>query len=85
MHVFLRPLERFLTCRVCEGNLFQQRRLKLEPASFLDPRAGEKEVDGAVCLRCGYVHSFMGRGLQWLGPDEVKPEDLPGDPLSSGA
>ena len=84
MHVYVMPLKRFLACHVCEGNLFLQREIKMNTTgmSFLDLDWANKSADGAICRRCGYVHTFMGNGLQWLSPEQVKPEDLPLDPLA---
>lgn len=84
MHVYVRPLNRFLTCQVCAGNRFLQREIKMTTTgmTFLDLDWANKSADGAICLRCGFVHTFMGGGLQWLQPEQVKPEDLPEDPLA---
>jgi predicted nucleic-acid-binding Zn-ribbon protein len=84
MHVYVVPLKRFLTCQVCEGNRFLQREIKMTTTgmTFFDLDWANKSADGAICLRCGFVHTFMGQGLQWLQPEQVKPEHLPVDPLA---
>jgi hypothetical protein len=84
MHVYVIPLKRFLGCQVCGGLRFLQREIKMTTTgmTFFDLDWANKSADGAICLRCGFVHTFMGRGLQWLQPEQVKPEDLPEDPLS---
>lgn len=84
MHVYLRPLKRFLACAQCGGLRFLQREIKMTTTgmTFFDMDWANKSADGAICLRCGFVHTFMGRGLQWLQPEQVKPEDLPADPLA---
>lgn len=84
MHVFIKPISRFLACQVCAGLLFVQREIKMTTTgmTFFDLDGANKSADGAICRRCGFVHTFMGGGLQWLAPDQVKPEDLPEDPLA---
>lgn len=87
MHVFIKPINRFLACQVCAGLLFVQREIKMTTTgmTFFDLDWANKSADGAICRRCGYVHTFMGGGLQWLAPDQVKAEDLPEDPLAGVA
>lgn len=84
MHVYLLPLKRFLGCQVCGGTRFLQREIKMTTTgmTFFDLDWANKSADGAICTRCGFVHTFMGNGLQWLRPEQVKPEDLPADPLA---
>jgi predicted nucleic-acid-binding Zn-ribbon protein len=84
MHVFIRPINRFLACHACGGTLFLRREIKMTTTgmTFFDLDWANKSADGAICTRCGFVHTFMGQGLQWLAVDQVKPEDLPEDPLA---
>ncbi len=82
MHVFIRPTQRFLACLVCGGTSYAQREIKMNTTgmSFLDLDWLNKSADGAICLRCGYVHTFLGDAHQWVAPQQVRPEDLPADP-----
>lgn len=82
MHVYLRPLSRFLACHVCGGASFVQREIKMTTTgmTFFDLDWANKSADGAICARCGFVHTFLGQPFQWLSPEQVKPEDLPPDP-----
>ena len=50
----------------------------------LRPRvpATDRSADGVICVRCGFVHTFMGDAHQFVDPAVVKPEDLPDDPLA---
>ena len=36
-----------------------------------------RSADGAICVRCGFVHTFMAQAHQWVDPAEVKPEAQP--------
>lgn len=83
MHVFIRPGQRFLACHTCGGLEFAQREIKMTTTgmTFMDLDWLNRSADGAICVRCGYVHTFMGDGHQWIAPAEVRPEDLPEDPL----
>ncbi len=87
MHVFVRATRRFFQCHVCHGLTFAQREVKMTTTgmTFLDLDWLNRSGDGAICLRCGYVHVFMGDVHQWIPPERVKPEDLPQDPLAERA
>ena len=52
--------------------------------TFLDLDWLNKSADGAVCTRCGYVHTFLADAHQWLAPEAANPERLPRDPLATG-
>ena len=84
MHVFIIPAQRFLACHVCEGLVFAQREIKMTTTgmTFFDLDWMNKSADGAICVRCGYVHTFMGNAHQWVAPEQVKAGDLPADPLA---
>ena len=84
MHVFVIPTQRFLACHVCEGLVFAQREIKMTTTgmTFFDLDWMNKSADGAICVRCGYVHTFMGNAHQWVPPEQVKEGDLPADPLA---
>ena len=83
MHVFIRPSQSFLSCQVCSGLLFAQREIKMTTTgmTFFDLDWLNKSADGAICLRCGFVHTFLGDAHQWIDPRTVRPGDLPADPL----
>ena len=82
MHVFIRPAQKFLACHACDGLVFAQREIKMTTTgmTFLDLDWLNKSGDGAVCIRCGYVHTFMADAHQWIRPEDVMPGDLPVDP-----
>ncbi len=84
MHVFVLPTQRFLACQVCEGLVFAQREIKMTTTgmTFFDLDWLNASADGAICVRCGYVHTFMGNAHQWVAPEAVRPGDLPEDPLA---
>lgn len=84
MHVYLRPTQRFLACQMCEGLLFAQREVKMTTGAmtFFDLDWLNKSADGVICVRCGFVHLFMGEAHQWVRPEDVRPGDLPADPLA---
>lgn len=87
MHVYILPAQRFLSCHVCEGNVFAQREIKMNTTgmSFFDLDWLNKSADGVICVRCGFVHTFMGGAHQWVQMDQVNPADLPADPLAGAA
>ncbi|UFN44285.1 hypothetical protein [Nocardioides okcheonensis] len=84
MHVFVRPTQRFLSCHVCEGLLFDRREVKMTTTgmTFFDLDWLNASATGVICVRCGFVHTFMGSAFQFVPPEEVKPGDLPVDPLA---
>ena len=84
MHVFIRPTQRFLACHACQGLVFAQREIKMNTTgmSFFDLDWLNKSADGVICVRCGFVHTFMGGAHQWVAPEDVKPGDLPSDPFA---
>ncbi len=84
MHLFIRPTQTFLSCHVCEGLLFAQREIKMTTTglTFLNLDWLNRTADGVICIRCGFVHTFMGDGYEWVDPDAVNPDDLPEDPLA---
>ncbi|MDN5853956.1 MAG: DNA-binding protein [Actinomycetia bacterium] len=57
------------TCIACKhGKRFIQREIKLNTTgmSFMGLDWLNEAADGAVCERCGYVHSFLGNNHQWV-------------------
>ena len=87
MHVFIRPTQKFLACQVCGGLEFAQREIKMTTTgmTMFDLDWLNKSADGVICVRCGFVHTFMADAHQWVDPSAVKLEDLPADPLAPGA
>ena len=87
MHIYIRPIQRFLACHVCEGLLFAQREIKMTTTgmTLLDLDWLNRSADGAVCLRCGFVHTFMADAHQWVRTEDVQPGDLPLDPYAEGS
>lgn len=86
MHVFIRPTQTFLACHVCAGLVFERREIKMTTTgmTFMDLDWLNKSAEGVICVRCGYVHTFMAQQHQWVDPTVVKTEDLPVDPLAGG-
>lgn len=86
MHVFVLPAQRFLSCVVCGGLGFARREIKMNTTgmTFFDLDWLNASGDGAICVRCGHVHTFMGDAHQWVQPEQVDPADLPADPLTGG-
>ncbi|NYG55168.1 hypothetical protein [Nocardioides perillae] len=84
MHVFVRPTQRFLACHVCGGLLFARREVKMTTTgmTFFDLDWLNRSAEGVICVRCGFVHTFMGEAHQWVAPADVDPADLPADPLA---
>lgn len=82
MHVFVKPTQSFLACQVCAGVVFAQREVKMNTTgmSFMDLDWLNRSGDGVICVRCGFVHVFMGENHQWVQPSAVDPADLPRDP-----
>lgn len=87
MHVFIRPTQAFLTCQVCAGLVFARREVKMTTTgmTFMDLDWLNKSADGVICVRCGFVHLFMGGAHQFVEPGAVDPSDLPADPFGQGA
>jgi predicted nucleic-acid-binding Zn-ribbon protein len=84
MHVFIRPTQTFLACHVCSGLLFASREIKMTTTgmTLMDLDWLNRSAEGVICLRCGYVHTFMAQAHQWVEPATVDPSDLPVDPLA---
>lgn len=84
MHVFIRPTQTFLSCHVCSGLVFARREIKMTTTgmTFMDLDWLNRSAEGVICVRCGFVHTFMAQAHQWVDPAAVKPEDLPADPLA---
>jgi predicted nucleic-acid-binding Zn-ribbon protein len=87
MHVFIRPTQAFLSCHVCGGLRFASREVKMTTTgmTFFDLDWLNKSADGVICVRCGFVHVFMGNAHQYVAPADVDPADLPDDPLGGSA
>ena len=83
MHVYLRPTQSFLACHVCGGLRFASREIKMTTTgmTLLDLDWLNRSAEGVICLRCGFVHTFMADAHQWVDPAAVDPAHLPPDPL----
>lgn len=86
MHVFVRPTQKFLACHVCSGLTFARREIKMTTTgmTLVDLDWFNRSAEGVICVRCGFVHTFMGDAHQWVDPATVDPKDLPHDPLGPG-
>ena len=84
MHVFIKPTQSFLSCQVCSGLVFARREIKMTTTgmTFMDLDWMNKSAEGVICVRCGFVHTFMGGGHQFVDPEVVNPDDLPEDPYA---
>lgn len=87
MHLFIRPMQSFLACHACGGLSFARREIKMTTTgmTFFDMDWLNRSADGAICMRCGFVHTFMADAHQWVDPAVVDPKDLPQDPLADAA
>ena len=59
---------RQLTCLVCRGGTFVHRTTKLATSGIANS-GFNKQADAAVCVDCGYVHTFLGGNLTWTRLD----------------
>lgn len=84
MHVFIKPTQSFLSCHVCSGLVFARREIKMTTTgmTFMDLDWLNRSAEGVICVRCGFVHTFMGNAHQLVEPDVVDPADLPEDPYA---
>lgn len=64
--------------------MFARREVKMTTTgmTFFDLDWLNKAAEGAICLRCGFVHTFMGDAIQFWEPEGVDAADLPPDPLA---
>lgn len=87
MHFFIRPTKTFLSCHVCGGLLFAQREIKMTTSAmtFFNLDWLNRAAEGAICLRCGLVHTFLGDAHDWIEPNDANPDELPEDPLADRA
>jgi predicted nucleic-acid-binding Zn-ribbon protein len=53
-------------CSVCQGNVFQDRQIVLNTsgAEFFNVGWANQSATGLVCMRCGYVHTFMSDAIE---------------------
>lgn len=56
-----------LSCIVCSGDRFEFRDIKMvtSGAAFFNSSWMNKSGQGAICVRCGFVHTFMLPPLRW--------------------
>ena len=57
-------LDQPFVCRVCGGNLFWVREVKLNStgAEFFGFAWANQSATGLICHQCGFVHEFVGTG-----------------------
>lgn len=86
VHLYIVPSQTFLSCQICGGLMFGRREVKMTTTgmTFFDLDWLNASAEGAICIRCGFVHTFMGNAYQWVDPADARPEDLPADPLADG-
>lgn len=58
------------SCLVCRGELFLTRDIKLNTTGmeFLDLGWANRSSLGVICIACGYVHEFLGNGIEFWEP-----------------
>lgn len=86
MHVYVEPIQRYLACQVCGGATFARREIKMTTTgmTFFDLDWLNRSADGAICMRCGFVHTFLGDAHRWVDPADANAADLPPDPTWAG-
>jgi len=59
-----------LRCLICQGNLFTDREIKMNTSGmeFFDLGWANRSSLGLICTSCGYVHEFLGDGIQLWDP-----------------
>jgi len=62
---------RQLSCQVCHGTTFVHRTMKLATSGFANS-GFNKQADAAVCMVCGFVHTFLGGNLTWTRLDRAE-------------
>ncbi|MHC5261445.1 hypothetical protein ACYSUO_26470 [Streptomyces sp. UC4497] len=58
--------EKWITCQVCDGDLFRERGVKLNSTGgeFLGLAWADETATGLICWHCGFVHLFVNRDIQ---------------------
>jgi hypothetical protein len=53
-------------CSICQGNLFQDREILLNTtgAELFNLGWANQSATGLICLRCGYLHTFMSDAIE---------------------
>ncbi|GGY00831.1 hypothetical protein [Streptomyces minutiscleroticus] len=56
----------WITCQVCQGDLFRERQIKLNSfgMEFVKMAWADESATGLICWRCGYVHLFVNDGIK---------------------
>jgi predicted nucleic-acid-binding Zn-ribbon protein len=64
--------DRTIACLVCGGGTFWDREIKLNTTGmeFFDLAWANASALGLVCVRCGYVHEFVGDSVQLWEADQ---------------
>jgi hypothetical protein len=57
--------EVWLTCQGCQGDLFRERSVLLNSPGmeFMKLAWADESATGLICLRCGYVHLCVNKGI----------------------
>ncbi|MEV8031032.1 hypothetical protein [Streptomyces sp. NPDC086182] len=58
--------EIWITCQICEGDLFRVRNVLLNSSGmeFLKLGWADENATGLICWRCGYVHLFVNKDIK---------------------
>ncbi|MFE9880315.1 hypothetical protein [Streptomyces sp. NPDC005784] len=58
--------EIWITCQICEGDLFRVRDVLLNSAGmeFFTLAWADENATGLICWRCGYVHLFVNKDIK---------------------
>ncbi|CAM5277107.1 DNA-binding protein OS=Streptomyces tendae OX=1932 GN=GUR47_24145 PE=4 SV=1 [Streptomyces tendae] len=58
--------EMWLTCQVCESDVFRERGVKLNSTGgeLFNLAWADETATGLICLRCGFVQLFVNRQLK---------------------
>lgn len=65
----LRVVGENFSCLACKaGSRFYRREIRMNTAgmSLMGLDWLNRAADGAICERCGFVHSFMGDAHEWV-------------------
>ncbi|MFE0104795.1 hypothetical protein [Streptomyces sp. NPDC059009] len=64
--------EVWITCQVCDGDLFRDREVKLNSsgAEFMNLAWANESATGLICWICGYVHLFANRDIKLYKADK---------------
>ena len=57
----------WITCQICEGDLFRVRNVLLNSSGmeFMRLAWADESATGLICWRCGYVHLFVNKDIKF--------------------